>query len=134
VKQVTFYNSAGQKVAFSDSQATALSFSSAKGPQLANDAKDSTAWRPKTTTYNRGNGCNAGEAAYQVRWSTSHTIVAATAVGLGVGNGGGNSWSGGVQLQASTNGYAWQNVGSQVGSDTVVAEYDQSPYIFSNDD
>ena len=89
MKEVTFYNSAGQKVAFSNSKATALSYSPAVGPQLANDAKDTTAWRPKITTAHPG--CNAGEAAYQVRWSTSQTIVAATAVGLGVGNGGGNT-------------------------------------------
>ena len=46
-------------------------------------------------------------------------VVRATAVGLGVGEGGGHSWSGGVQLESSEDMEEWEVVAECQGSDTV---------------
>jgi len=94
------------------------------GPQLAVDDDLSTAWRPALAS---GTTQQTGEAWIGMRFNTRTAVKGATAVGLGLGEGGGNSWNGGITLQSSEDGVTWTTVATSWDSDSVTAEEATSP-------
>jgi hypothetical protein len=129
VSSVTFQNSAGEYPHIDPDTVTA-DFNSPRmshGPQLALDENAQTYWRPATKAGEVG--LAALEVSFAVEFAVPQVIISATALGLGIGNGGGHEWSGGLQLQASDDGTTWSTVGETPGSDTVAAPTHGPPQV-----
>ena len=78
-------------------------------------------WRPQCPS------CDVGEAWMSVEFPSAVQVRCAEAAneggadGLGVGSGGGHSWDGGVQLEASSDGETWVFVSAAQRSNLVRA-------------
>ena len=106
-----------QKLDVTDSMVSVSGVTSHGGGEkgLAVDDSTSTSWRPQC------HPCSEGEAWLSVTFATPTEVQCGKAVGLGVGSGGGQSWSSGINLEGSSDDSMWEVVGAAVSnSDTSV--------------